>query len=234
MEHYYTSKENVSTESLLILGDEAKHLVKVLRKKPGEEIYVTDGLGNLFKCSIDRFAKESIECKIIEKILTETEPAIKFMLYQSLLKNPDRFEFAIEKSVELGVREIQPIITEFVISKNKDRTERWNSISLAAMKQSQRVYLPRVKHPMTFAEAITSCNSDLKLIAHEKISDVGIGISNLKTDKNNSVALFIGPEGGFSDNEIESALLQGFKLLNLGKRKLRSETAAIYVIAKFM
>ena len=225
MEHYYTPNELVLKETLTIEGDEAKHLGKVLRKESGAVIYVTDGEGNLYKCRIENVVKSKIECLILEQSHNETENKTRVTLYQSLLKNPDRFEFAIEKSVELGVYAIQPIITEHVISKGRDKSERWNSISLAAMKQSERTCLPKVNAPLSFVEAIKHCKDELKLIAHEK--GPGIRITDSGFEKVNSIALFIGPEGGFSDDEIKLAEDNGFKTITLGKRKFRSETAAL-------
>jgi len=230
MEHYYTPKVYISASSLIIIDDEAKHLAKSLRKKSGEEINVTDGEGNLYRCRIDKISKDRIDCNILSTSFSLNEPEIKVTLYQSLLKNPDRFEFAIEKSVELGVNMIQPVITEFVINKERDKTERWQSIALAAMKQSQRSFMPLIQKPVSFDEAIKNCKDGIKLIAHEKENDFGIPISDCGIEKSNTVALFIGPEGGFSDSEVSIALESGFKLITLGKRKFRSETAAVAAI----
>src|SRR5260221_5831692 len=164
MEYYYTSPDNIFNNKLQITGGEAKHLAKVLRKKSGEEINVTDGEGNLFNCRIINLNSELIECEITKKSSGVNEPVINVTLYQSILKNPARFEFVIEKSVELGVYRIQPIITEHVINKTADKTARWQSISLSAMKQSQRVILPEVLHPVGFSEAIKNCSDKMKLI----------------------------------------------------------------------
>jgi len=224
MEHYYTPKENISGSNLLIKGNEAKHLAKVLRKEKGNEIHVTDGMGNLYSCSIESIKNNEILCSIKEKQKDLNEPSIKLTAYISLLKNPSRFEFAIEKLTELGVYEIQPIITEHVISKEKDKSSRWQSIALSAMKQSQRCYLPIVKSPVTFEEAVKSCNSELKLIAHEKA--ILTSRPPLLKERG-SVALAIGPEGGFTDEEILLAEENKLKVISLGKRKYRSETAAI-------
>jgi len=268
MEYYYTPKENISENSLVITGDEAKHLNKVLRKNTGEEIYVTDGHKNLYKTVIDNLSKDKIECRIIEKYFDLNEPKLQINLYQSILKNPARFEFVIEKATELGVYEINPLITETVINKKRDKSERWQSIALSAMKQSQRCYLPIVNHPVDFNEAVKSCKSDLKIIAHEKELSVS-PLSNCESppggrmqchtteawtnaegfrqkfgslfDKltawrggrqgEKSIAIFIGPEGGFTDNEISIAADNEFQILNLGKRKYRSETAALVVMS---
>jgi len=253
MEYYYTPKEYISPGSLTIVDDEAKHLGRVLRKKSGEEIFVTDGEGNLYKTKISGISKELIECNIIDKFFNLNEPEIKITLYPALIKNPARFEFIIEKAVELGVYEIQPVITENVVNKPSDKTERWQQIALSAMKQSQRCYLPKVSTPASFAEAVSGARSDIKVIADERnfeesahiksicaglesaLPVVGVVTNNEadvghKTNIGETIDLFIGPEGGFTKEEIDSALLNNFKILNLGARKYRSETAAILSI----
>src|SRR4030095_3493768 len=148
MEYYYADPGNVNESTLTITDDEAKHLLKVLRKNIGEKIFVTDGMGNLYKCILEEIKKKEIVCSITGTKNYVNEPAIQLKAYIAVLKNPDRFEFAIEKLTELGVHEIQPIITERVISKKKDKTNRWQSIALSAMKQSQRCRLPKVNPPV--------------------------------------------------------------------------------------
>src|SRR5690349_4480202 len=124
MEYYYTPKQYVSESSLTVVDDEAKHLSRVLRKKSGEEIFVTDGEGNLYKTKITGMNKAVIDCSIMEKLRNVNEAPIKITLFQSLIKNPDRFEFVIEKSVELGVFAIQPVITENTVNKTTSKVER--------------------------------------------------------------------------------------------------------------
>lgn len=230
MEYYYTQPENIFPDKLEITGDEAKHLCKVLRKSAGEEIYVTDGKYNLYKTRIESVSAKNIECSIIEKIKSSNEPGIKIYLFQSILKNPSRFESAIEKCTEIGVFEITPVISEHVINKTASRTSRWQAIALSAMKQSQRTYLPAVNNSVLFNQAagIDIPGSTLSLIAHEQQTKSSIYIKDIKNpDKYDSIRIFIGPEGGFSQSEIDWAVENGFKVLNLGKRKYRSETAAI-------
>jgi 16S rRNA (uracil1498-N3)-methyltransferase len=234
MEYYFTSGKKTAGDKLTIEGDDFKHLSKVLRKKKGELIWVTDGEKNLYKAEIVSLDKDSIKCRILEKSYNVNEPEIKVTLYQSLLKNPARFEFVLEKSVELGVYEINPIITEYVINKKSNKTNRWQSIALAAMKQSQRCYLPKVNHPINFAEALSlPGKDDLKITADERIFPNTMYADELKSiiRKNRGIAVFIGPEGGFTDEEIESAVKAGFITLNLGDRKYRSETAAIALLS---
>lgn len=228
MEYYYTPKEYISSGSLTIVDEEAKHLGKVLRKNQGDELYVTDGIGNLYRSKIVTANKQLIECTILEKMTGINEPGTKVTLYQSLIKNPDRFEFSIEKSVELGVHEIFPLITEHTINKTSNKVERWQSIALSAMKQSQRCYLPKVNAPLPFEDAISSCGAAIKLIADETAQYNNEDFSSY-ADKD-SVAVFIGPEGGFSPDEVKHAVENGFRRLSLGPRKFRSETAAVLAV----
>lgn len=230
MEYYYTPQEYIFPDKLEIHGDEAKHLSKVLRKSAGDVINVTDGRYNLYKTRVDSVSAKNIVCSIITKIETNNEAGNKVFLYQSLLKNPSRFEYAVEKCTEIGVYEITPLISEHVINKTASKTDRWQSIALSAMKQSQRIYLPVVNTPILFNQAFDEDLSDniLKLIAHEQKTDNSIYLKDLGNLNNyNSVKLFIGPEGGFSQSEIDKAVNYGFKVLNLGNRKYRSETAAV-------
>jgi 16S rRNA (uracil1498-N3)-methyltransferase len=231
MEHYYTNKANIFQDELFIIDEEAKHISKVLRKKTGEEIYVTDGDRNLYRAEIQSFDKRKISCRIIEKLYNVNEPEIRVSLYPALLKKPSRFEFIVEKATELGVISINPVITEHVINKSSDRTERWQLVALAAMKQSARCCLPGIAHPVKFDEALKLLPKDgLNLIADERQSTMSIEKLESKPGKK-EVTLFIGPEGGFSQSEIELAKSSGCEIINLGPRKYRSETAAVAALA---
>jgi len=234
MEYYFTPAKNIAEDNLIVEGDDFKHLSKVLRKKSGDMLWVTDGERNLYKTEIESFEKDIIKCRILEKSYNVNEPGIKVTLYQSLLKSPSRFEFAVEKSVELGVYEFNPLITEHVISKKSNKSDRWQSIALAAMKQSQRCYLPKVNRPKDFAETVTiPGKDDLKIIADERIFPNTVYADELKSiiRKNRDISVFIGPEGGFTNEEAELAVKAGFITLNLGERKYRSETAAIALLS---
>jgi 16S rRNA (uracil1498-N3)-methyltransferase len=234
MEYYFTDKKNVSETSLVIKGDESKHLLRVLRKSKGEEIYVTDGERNLYKTVIAEINRDEIKCNINEKLYDINESEIRITLYLSLLKNPSRFEFVIEKATELGVYEITPVITHNVINKEFDKHKRWQLIALSAMKQSQRCYLPKVNHPVNFTATLNSAGkNDLKVIADERNFENSICADELKrlTSGTRPVSLLIGPEGGFTNEEIDTAVKHGFAILSLGERKLRSETAAIAALS---
>jgi 16S rRNA (uracil1498-N3)-methyltransferase len=239
MDYFYTPREYISSSSLSITDQEAKHLAKVLRKKSGDEIYVTDGVFNLYKCKIQNINNELVNCEITEKFYNINESKIKINLYISLIKNPNRFEFAIEKAVELGVYSITPVICKNTVNKTTEKTERWQSIAIAAMKQSQRCYLPLIYSAVNFINAVNKSNSDIKLIADEKEKISQLNYIQTKElaellNKITSIDIYIGPEGGFTLNELEEANSYGFKTINLGSRKFRTETAAIYLISKIL
>jgi 16S rRNA (uracil1498-N3)-methyltransferase len=231
MEFYYTPKNNIKEDSLIITGPEAKHISKVLRKKLGDKLFITDGEGSLYEIAINKVLKTDIECSILNTTQPKTEPEIKVTLFQSLLKNPSRFEFAIEKAVELGVYCIVPLITEHVINKSSNKLARWQSVSLSAMKQSQRCYLPKVNEPVFFDDAL-NMNYNIKLIAHYEAGSVND--FSFKDNINKSIAIYVGPEGGFSVNEISYAKEKQCKIITIGNRKFRSETTGLVLLSKLM
>jgi 16S rRNA (uracil1498-N3)-methyltransferase len=230
MEYYYTPIDDIKINEsrLFIRKDEFRHLIKVLKKKINDKIVITDGNRNVYDCYIKSIFEDKIECGILNSRYNINEPKIKITLALSLLKNLDRFEFAIEKAVELGVSEIYPVITEYTINKkglSDTKIKRLNSISLSAMKQSQRCYLPIVHNSVNFSELMSlSKNYESKILMYE-FADSNSKIEN-RNLKNNCL-LLIGPEGGFSKLEVETLTNQNWSVYSLGERKLRAETAAI-------
>lgn len=231
MEYYYTPKENIEKDYLYIRGDEHKHLSKVLRKKIDDEIEVTDGELNVYECRIVEIEKDFLKCEIIGTKHNLNEPEIKIRLFLAQLKNQDRFEFAVEKAVELGVTEIYPVITKYVVSKERlseTKLKRISKIIISAISQSQRCFLPILHKSLSFAELLETTKNDKEKFVMYEFS----GVENRLDEKNDNgyINLLIGPEGGFSEDEIENLRLNGWKIKSLGERKLRAETAAIVSI----
>ncbi|MEO8210422.1 MAG: RsmE family RNA methyltransferase, partial [bacterium] len=229
MEYYYTPKEKVDLENKELTVDDFEfwHLTKVLRKRAGERLTVTDGERNIYYCEILKIEKDKLFCEILGQDFNLFEPGINVTLCLSPLRNPSRFEFAIEKAVELGVTGIQPVITEFTVNKNsysKQKLDRLNKIIIGAMGQSQRCYLPKLYNSISLTELMASQNeTDNKIVMYESSDDN----SKSNLDKNsNDVLLLIGPEGGFSKDEIILLKKNEWQVKSLGNRKLRSETAA--------
>ncbi len=230
MEYYFTDRTNIfeNKKKLLFTGKGYKHLAKVLRMKSGEQIEVTDGGLNVYKCRIKSIDKNKIVCTIIRKKFNVNESKRSVTLFISHLKNMNRFEFAIEKAVELGVKNIIPVITEHTVNKkgiSSIRLNRLKSIIISAMEQSQRCYLPKIHSSQSFDELIETSDKTKQKIVMYEFADSTSKIS--MNEKEDDAALLIGPEGGFTKNEIDILLKNNWHVRSLGSRKLRAETAAI-------
>ena len=232
MELFYTPTENIALESaqLLIDGDEFHHLVRVLRKKRGEEILVTDGNGLRCEARIADIGKSSLECAILgHSQVDRSKTSVTIAL--SLLKAPQRFDLFLEKATELGVTSIIPMITARTLSqpsseKVEGKLKRWRTIMLSAARQSKRYYLPGISEPLSFKKALALQGFDLKLIPYE-LSETP---PEMECSGKN-ILFLIGGEGGFTDGEIGEARAAGFGEISLGKTILRAETAGIFAVA---
>jgi len=244
MPHFFVSPKDIKGNEVLIRGGEAKHIVTVLRKRKGDEIDIFDGCGNEFRVRILEIDKSEGFTKIKANIITqkgkETEPKLKITLFQSIPKG-NRIDFIIQKSTEIGVSEIVPITTERTIVKldckrMKERALRWQKIAQEAAKQSRRNFIPQVGPVLDFPQALKEFSAgkpQMGIIAWETEeknhlrevlrSSVGCGNSHFR------LAIFIGPEGGFTPEEVEKARRVGVVPVSLGPRILRTETAGLVV-----
>ncbi len=230
MPKFFVSKENISDHIVILDGDNAKHISSVLRAKKGEEITVCDGEGMDYTCEITEIEKNKITAKITDIFSNNSEPNIKITLFQALPKS-DKMELVIQKCIEIGVDLIVPVKTEHCVvnlkGKEDKKIQRWNKIAEAAAKQCGRGKIPKVENVMSFKSAIKkSKNLDLTIIPYEKEKENTLK-SFCKGFKGNSIGIFIGPEGGFSLDEINFAKENGVKSVTLGKRILRTETAGL-------
>ena len=226
LEQFYVDPADVGDDFFVIRGDEFKHAVKVLRKTSGDEIMAVDGKGNRYSGLISRIEDNSAAISIKKIERNSGEPNVTLTLAQALLKHPI-LDLVVEKCTEIGVARFQPIFTErTVVHGSPGRLDRWRKKALAAMKQCGRSRCPEVHAPVSFTEAIKKFHGDVAIIAHTP-TNVRRPFSNEIVDKKRNVVLFIGPEGGFSDNEYDLAVENGMVTLDLGVRRLRSETAAI-------
>ncbi|MDG1724130.1 MAG: RsmE family RNA methyltransferase [Bacteroidia bacterium] len=220
---FYTT--DINEGNIKLEDQEAIHCSLVLRKKVGEVIRVIDGKGNLYKCGIDRMNKRSVECTILDYEYHEKSERVTIAV--SPTKNRDRLEWMIEKLVEIGSDEI---ILMHTTNTERTRTnfERLEKKIISAVKQSLRFYLPSISE-MEFNDVL-KLDFQSKFIAH-CYADL------TKVDQNSNTSIkqlvLIGPEGDFSRKEVESASNHDFKGLNLGKYRLRTETAAIVALSRF-
>jgi 16S rRNA (uracil1498-N3)-methyltransferase len=223
MQLFYNPNINETTESFSFDKEESKHIIKVLRKKDTDILFVTNGLGLLFKTEITLTSdnKCTVEILSIEKA---TPPKFHLHLAVAPTKMNDRYEWFLEKATEIGIHEITPIICDRSERKviNKERFEK---ILLTAMKQSNVLFLPKLNDAILLKEFIKQKKEGLQLIAHCEETDKKTLKSVLKP--NEKVTLLIGPEGDFSEKEISLALDNNFIPVSLGSTRLRTETAAV-------
>lgn len=203
--------------------EESRHIVKVLRKKEGDAIHISNGKGSLFTSEII-FASEK-KCEVNITGEQHFEPSQYYLhLAVAPTKMNDRYEWFLEKATEIGISEITPLICE-----HSERTifkaDRFEKILQSAMKQSLQYYLPKLNEPVPFKNFITDKKDGKLFIAHCEETDKKL----LKTElqPNQKVTILIGPEGDFSTKEIELALANGYAPVSLGNTRLRTETAAV-------
>ena len=223
MQLFYNPNINEQTELFSFDKEESKHIIKVLRKKDTDILFVTNGLGFIFKIEITLASDIKCTVKIIETQKLEA-PKYKLHLAVAPTKMNDRYEWFLEKATEIGVSEITPIICDHSERKTI-KTDRFDKIIQSAMKQSNQYYLPKLNDSVSFKDFIKSTNTDLKLIAHCEETDKKSLKDIVKPNQN--ITILIGPEGDFSEKEILLALENKFTPITLGNTRLRTETAAI-------
>lgn len=223
MQLFYNPSIDEQTTSFSFDKEESKHIIKVLRKKDSDILFVTNGLGYLFECEIILASDNKCTVQINS---FEKKEASKFHLHLAVAptKMNDRFEWFLEKATEIGIQEITPIICDRSERKviNKDR---FDKIVLSALKQCNELYLPKLNDAITFKEFISKQQKGLKLIAHCEETNKKTLKSVLKA--NEDITLLIGPEGDFSTKEINTALESNYIPVSLGNTRLRTETAAV-------
>jgi 16S rRNA (uracil1498-N3)-methyltransferase len=223
MQLFYNPNINEATETFSFDKEESKHIIKVLRKKDTDILFVTNGEGFLFKTEITLASDNKCTVKIIS--FEKVAPA-KFKLHLAVAptKMNDRYEWFLEKATEIGIHEITPIICDRS-ERKVINLERFDKILLAAMKQCNQLYLPKLNEAISFKEFIKRKNDGLQLIAHCEETDKKTLKSVLKP--NEDVTVLIGPEGDFSEKEIALALENNYIPVSLGNTRLRTETAAV-------
>ena len=234
MEYFYAQSNDINQREITLRGDESKHLARVLRKKEGEFVFITDGNGRMFETVIEQIGSATALCRIEAVFQEYNEMKTAVTLAVSPLKNPGRFDFLIEKATELGVHRFIPLISERTISR-RDKQERLHKIALAAMKQCGRSRLPEITPAVKFDELLkTKSDYELACIPHEQTEAVKTLHSVLANGTAlRNILIAIGPEGGFSEGEIQKAVEAGFIPVSLGVRRLGTETAAIAALCAF-
>lgn len=219
---FFYQPQIIATSFVLLTEETSKHCIQVLRMKVGERLQLTDGKGNTYIAAISKSDKRYCEVTIEE---TSFQPPCtkQVAICISLLKNATRFEWFLEKATELGVCEIIPLLCSRTERQNF-RFDRMQSIVIAAMLQSQQVWLPILHQPTNVHTVLQSTVHTHKLIAHCEVGTKQV-IGSLGAIQ--SVQILIGPEGDFTTTEIDAALKNAYMPVSLGNTRLRTETAGV-------
>lgn len=228
MPHFFIPPENISEENFIISGEEVHHLINVRRCKIGSIINIFDGTGKTYIARIDSVDNDEIKGVIINESLAH-QVSVKIKLYQSVPKG-DRFDWIVEKAAELGVHTIIPIICERSVLKeiSDNKIDRWRRVSNAACQQCKRADLMNIEKPVNFISVVDSLRpEEFNIIPWEAEETKSIENEFIKRMPISNANIIIGPEGGFSINEIKIAQQNGVIPVTLGKRILRVETASL-------
>ncbi|MBS1643733.1 MAG: 16S rRNA (uracil(1498)-N(3))-methyltransferase [Bacteroidetes bacterium] len=219
-----------ANDTLSLPEDEARHVVQVLRMKPGELLQLVDGIGHSAQCAISDTGKKTCTVRVSTMDFQE-QPQPRLQLCIAFTKNTARNEWLLEKATELGVSSIQPIICNRS-NRERNKEERWQKILVSAMLQSQQTWLPELC-PTQSLEAVLNTSFSQKLLAHCLSSDTSRQPISIALKKGLDTQLFIGPEGDFSEHELQLAKTAGATTISLGSNRLRTETAALAAISQF-
>lgn len=240
MNQFFVEESQIQGSEIVIEGTDVNHIKNVLRMKAGEEVLISDGEGNDYCCEIDTLSEDEVLAKIVEQSFEGTELDGEFYLFQGLPKS-DKMELIIQKAVELGVKEVIPVSTKRAVVKLDDKKadkkiKRWQAISESAAKQSRRGIIPNVHEVMSFKEALEYAdNLDINLIPYENFKDMTQTKEVLSAiQRGMKIGIFIGPEGGFDEGEVELAIKHKVMPISLGKRILRTETAGLAILSVLM
>lgn len=242
MQRFFVEPHQIDEEAhqIHITGSDVNHISNVLRMKTGEELWISDGSKYEYRCTIESFEPDEVLLHIVYSQEPEYELPCRIYLFQGLPK-ADKMELIIQKAVELGAYEIIPVETKRCVvkldgRKSAKKTARWQQIAESAAKQSKRMLIPNVHEVLTFREALKYAESmDVRLVPYE----LARGMQETKEllagiEPGQSVGIFIGPEGGFEEKEIEAAIEGGAKPITLGRRILRTETAGLAILSVLM
>lgn len=234
MHKFFTPKELINGDVAKIIGDDVKHIYKVLRISEGEKVTLNNCEGIEYLGKVISVSKQEVLIEILEKLEDNNESDIKIYLFQGLPKS-QKMDLIVQKGTELGITEFIPTITHRVDVKLKGefkKLDRLNRIALEAAKQSKRSIIPKVSEPIEFNAVLERINSlDLLIVPYENANNFGVKtlINELRKENNidsiKNIGIFVGPEGGIEEDEIEKLKDKGAYIVTLGKRILRTETA---------
>jgi len=237
MHRFFVSPDSLHGERIILAGQQAHQIRDVLRMKPGEKIIVLDNTGYEYTVSLSRIERQEVNGEVIDQNKSEGEPKVQIILFQSLLAR-EKFEWVLQKSTEVGVCSFVPVVTRRSIIRRSEsvtakKMSRWRSIITEAAEQSGRGRIPTLEKPLNFSEVLSELDDfDCYLFGSTQAETLALReIIKAEGFELKKIALFIGPEGGFTESEIAEARGRGAKTFSLGKRVLRTETAAVVASA---
>lgn len=237
MYQFFVEDTQVSASAVTIEGSDVNHIKNVLRMKCGEKVRISTQSGKNYYCELTEITENIVQADILEEIAEGTELPNKIYLFQGLPK-ADKMELVIQKAVELGAYEIIPVAMKNCVVKLDDKkaenkVRRWQEIAKSAAKQSKRSLIPKVRMPLTYKQAVEMAK-ELQAVFVPYENERGMAATKEAVERltlGQSIGVFIGPEGGFSPEEIALAKDENMQLISLGKRILRTETAGLATLA---
>lgn len=240
MHHFFVTPQQISGDKIRIEGGDVNHMKNVLRIKLHEKAEISDGESRTYLCEVEAYEEDVAVLHILEEMEADTEPASKLYLFQGLPKS-DKMELIVQKAVELGVYQVIPVAMKRSVVRLDDKkaakkADRWNSIAESAAKQAGRSRIPEVTMPLSYNEALKMAEElDVTLLPYELAGGMEVTREVIRQIKSGqSVGIFIGPEGGFEPEEVDAAVSMGAKVITLGRRILRTETAGLATLAVLM
>ncbi|MBM7645807.1 16S rRNA (uracil1498-N3)-methyltransferase [Scopulibacillus daqui] len=240
MQRYFVNKEQISEQTITLLADDAKHIQKVMRMNPGDRLICADNEGNVYLCEIQSLESDCITAVIKKQLEENAELPIHVTIVQGLPKG-DKLEFIVQKGTECGARAFIPLkaersISKWAVNKVDKKLSRLKKIAKEAAEQSHRTYIPEIGRPVSIDQLIKmSDHYHKKIVAYEETAKAGEQhalpkiLNEIKA--NERLIAVIGPEGGFSPEEVQKLEQAGFTSCGLGNRILRTETAPLYVLS---
>ena len=232
MQLFFNETISSETQTIKFSREESKHIVKVLRKKTGDSLHITNGKGFLFRAEITLDLANKCEAKVLDYEFQE-KSNLRLHVAIAPTKMNDRYEWFLEKACEIGIQEITPIICDHS-ERKKIKIERFQKIIQSACKQSLQYHLPILNEAISASEFIKTHKQETKLIAHCEETDKTSFKELLQKNNPQNLTILIGPEGDFSAKEIELALNNKYQAVTLGKTRLRTETAGIVAVHSFV
>lgn len=240
MHHFFVTPQQISGDKIRIEGGDVNHMKNVLRMKLHEKAEISDGESRTYLCEVEAYEEDVAVLHILEEMEADTEPASKLYLFQGLPKS-DKMELIVQKAVELGVYQVIPVAMKRSVVRLDDKkaakkADRWNSIAESAAKQAGRSRIPEVTMPLSYNEALKMAEElDVTLLPYELAGGMEVTREVIRQIKSGqSVGIFIGPEGGFEPEEVDAAVSMGARVITLGRRILRTETAGLATLAVLM